>query len=141
MDGAGGSRYGDAAAIRALAARLREQAAEVAAEADRLARLAEATGWTGLAADAMRDRAHDGARALRRTAGLHEDAAEALDRHAAEVQRRTELVAAAERTFEALVDAARDRLGGLVDRFLDQVAPPPSGHRDWLTFELPGFLR
>ncbi|MBC9734257.1 hypothetical protein [Nocardioides marmotae] len=141
MDGAGGNRYGDVAGIRALATRLREQGAEVAAEAERLVRLAEATGWTGRAADAMRERAHDGARGLRRTAGLHEDAAEALDRHAAEVERRLELVAAAERTFAALLDGARDRLGGLVDRLLDQVALPPPGHRDWLTFDLPRFLR
>jgi len=49
----------------------------------------------------------------------------------------------------ALVEAARSRLTGLVglldtvlpdpvDELLARFVPPPSGHRDWLTVELPG---
>lgn len=139
MDGAGdgAGRYGDPGAIRALAARLREQAAEVRSEAERLRGLADAVPWTGRAADAMRERARAGAAGLRRTADLHEDAAEALDRHAAEVERRQAQVAAVERRFHALVDEARDAVGDLLGGLLDRFVPPPSGHRDWLSVDLP----
>ncbi|WKN48778.1 hypothetical protein [Nocardioides sp. Arc9.136] len=140
MDGAGSSRYGDPGAIRALAAGLREQAAAVRSEADRLVGLARAVPWDGLAADALRHRAAAGGSGLRRTAALHDDAADALDRHAAEVEHRLELVAAAEARFRALVAAALDRLGGLgdpVERLLDRFSPPPPGHRDWLDVDLP----
>lgn len=133
MHGAGASRYGDPDAIRALAGRLRDQAAAVRWEADRLLGLATAVPWTGRAADAMRERADARVGRLQRTAALHEDAAEALDRHADEVERRQEQIAAVERRFRALVEGAADLVGGFLDRF----APPPTGHRDWLVVELP----
>ena len=73
----------DTTGIRHLARRLRERADEIRAEAARVRRRADAVPWQGLAADAMR--AHVAVRArprLRATASLHDDAAEALDRHA-----------------------------------------------------------
>lgn len=154
MSGAmSGERYGDTAVIRRLARALRDQAAEIRAEADRLVGLADTTHWTGRAADAMRRRARERASGLRRTASLHDDAADALDRHAREVDRLTELIASTERRVGAMVEAARERLaraasallGGLhglapdpLDRLLDRFVPPPSGHRDWLDVDLPG---
>ena len=70
----------------------------------------------------------------------------ALVRHADEVDRTKALIAAIERKVTALVAAAKDRLAGLVasvlpdpvDEFLDRFVPPPPGHRDWLTVDLPG---
>jgi hypothetical protein len=144
--------YGDTSVIRGLARSLRDQAADIRAEADRLLGQADHTPWTGLAADAMRLRARDRAAALRRTAGLHDDAAQALDRHADAVGRLKELIASIERRVHQLVDAARDRLaslaGGLLgvvpdplDDFLDRFVPPPHGSRDWLDLDLPGVAR
>jgi hypothetical protein len=98
--------YGDTDAVRALARRLAAQAVEIVEEADRLVTQAQACGWSGLAADAMRRRNRDRAAALRRTAAHHEDAADALTRHADAVDRVREVIASAERKVHAV-------LGGL----------------------------
>ena len=137
--------YGDTEAIRALATTIRGHAAAISAEADVLLVRAETTPWEGLAADAMRFRVRAQVVALRHTARLHEDAATALERHADAVDRVKALIAAIERTVMDLVSAAKDRLGGLidavtpdaVDELLARFVPPPSGHRDWLTVDLP----
>lgn len=145
--------YGDTSVIRALARRLREQATDIRAEADSLVAQADAVHWSGLAADAMRHRTRERAAALRRTAGLHEDAADALDHHAHEVDRLKELIAAIERRVHGLVEAARDRLAdlgrGIVDglrhvlpdagdELLERFVPPPPGHKAWLDVDVPG---
>ena len=85
----------DTDSIRALAAAFRERADELRDEAARLDASATDVAWQGLAADAVRERAHDRTAALRRTAGLHEDASEALERHATEVDRTLGLVGSA----------------------------------------------
>jgi hypothetical protein len=100
-----------------------------------------------------RHRTRDRAAALRRTAGLHEDAADALDRHAHEVDRLKDLIASIEHRVRSLVEGARDRLAdighGILDglhhvlpdagdELLDRFAPPSPGSRDWLDVELPG---
>ncbi|MFN8190870.1 MAG: hypothetical protein U0R78_10625 [Nocardioidaceae bacterium] len=151
--GRGTNMYGDTGVIRVLARRMRDQADDLRREADRLVGEAEAVWWTGWAADAMRSRARDRGAALRRTAALHDDAASALERHAAEIDRLKELIAWLERRAHSVVTAARDRLADLgrrllagvrdlvpepIDQLLDRFVPPPSGHRDWLTVELPG---
>ena len=100
---------------------MRGHGAAIDAEADALLARAESTPWSGLAADAMRLRARTQVAALRRTAGLHDEAATALERHADEVDRIKALIAAIEHKVLALVEAAKDRLGGLVDA----VAPRP----------------
>ncbi len=150
--------YGDTTAIRALATRLRERADEVRAEADDLAALAARVPWEGLAADAMRHHARDRAGALRRTALLHDDAAEALDRHAREVDRLKDLIAAIERKVRHLLDAAVDgAVGGAIGGVLGTVRhhllpdalsdrlrdfdPPLPGSREWLDVDLPGLGR
>lgn len=145
--------YGDTSVIRGLARDLRDQAADIRTEADRLVAQADHVHWTGLAADAMRRRTHDRAAALRHSADLHDDAADALDRHAHEVDRLKELIASIERRFHGLVEAARDRLAQLAhsvvdglrhvlpdaaDELLDRFVPPPPGHRAWLDVDLPG---
>lgn len=144
--------YGDTEAIRWLARPMREQAEEIRREADRLLRDAETVPWQGLAADAMRTQARSRTQALRHTARLHEDAADALERHAAEVERVKALIAEIEDAVRALVASARERLAGIagtvsaglglspdpVDELLDRFVPPPPGHRDWLTVDLPG---
>jgi len=73
---------GDPAAIRALARALRRRADEIRDLADQLAQAAGAVAWEGAAADAMRGAVRCGAGGMRRTAGLHDDAADALDHHA-----------------------------------------------------------
>jgi hypothetical protein len=148
--------YGDTRIIRSLAAELREQAADITLEADRLIGLADDCPWTGWAADAMRRRTRDRAATLRRTAHRHEQAAEALRRHAEEVERVKELIDAIEKKVLGLVTAARDRLADLgrdllagvrdvlpdrSDELLARFVPPPPGHRDWLDVDLPGLHR
>jgi hypothetical protein len=152
----GSAMYGDTRVIRNLAAELREQAVDIALEADHLVALTEDCPWTGWAADALRHRSRERAATLRRTAGRHEDAADALSHHADEVDRRKDLIEALERKALGLVAAARERLADLgddllagirevlpdrADQLLDQFAPPPSGHRDWLDVDLPGLRR
>lgn len=148
--------YGDTAVIRRLARGLRAQADEVRAEADALWGRAAAVPWHGLAADAMRAHAGDRVTALRATADLHDRAADALERHAAEVDRLTALIAEIEHRAHRLISAARHRLADLaqhvldglrhllpdpVDELLARFVPPPAGHRDWLTVDLPGLHR
>ena len=148
--------YGDTGVIRGLARRMRDQADDLRGEADTLVGQAEAVWWTGWAADAMRSRARARGSALRRTATLHDDAAQALERHADEVDRLRELIAWVERRVERLVASARERLAGLgrgllnglldvvpdpLDQLLDRFVPPPPGHRDWLAVDLPGLGR
>ena len=138
--------YGDTEAIRGLARTMREQGAALRSEAARLLVRAETVPWHGLAADAMRARVQAQVAALRRTAGLSDDAAAALDRHADAVDRLKVLIAEIERKVTALVAAARNRLAGLltdvlpdpVDELLARFVPPPPGHRDWLLVDLPG---
>lgn len=148
--------YGDTSAIRRLAQSMREQALDIGLEADRLVGQADNTHWTGLAAEAMRARARDRAAALRRSGGLHDDAAQALERHAEAVDRLKELIAAIERRVRSLLDAARGRLADLAhafaeglrdvlpdpaDEWLDRFAAPAPGHRDWLGVDVPGQCR
>ena len=141
--------YGDTEAIRGLARTMREEGAALRVEAEALWARAETVAWTGLAADAMRGRVRAQTDALRRTATLSDDAADALDRHAEEVDRLKALIARIEHQVMALVSAARDRMDGLVDlvdavlpdpvdELLARFDPPPSGHRDWLLVDLPG---
>ena len=148
--------YGDTAVIRRLAGALRHQATDLRQDADGLLAQAESVPWRGWAADTMRTVARERVAALRRTAHAHDVAAEALERHADEVDRLKELIAEIERRVHRLVDAARSRLADLagrvldglrsvlpdpVDELLDRFVAPPSGHLDWLHVELPGLRR
>ncbi len=148
--------YGDPTAIRGLATRLRDQADDLRDQADGLLARAEGVAWRGWAADAMRAHTRDRVAALRQTARAHDDAAQALERHAAEIERLQALIAALERRAHQLVSAARERLAGLAhqlvegvgrllpdprDQALARFAAPPPGHRDWLSVELPGLHR
>jgi hypothetical protein len=131
--------YGDTTTIRALARDLRDRADDIRAAADRLSARADRIAWHGLTADAMRRHAHSRCAALRRTAALHDDAADALDRHAREVDRLKDLIAAIERTVRGLVDAARDKLvPDALDGLFHRFSPPLPGSRDWLGIDLPG---
>ena len=118
--------YGDPTAIRRLAAGLREQAGEIRGEADRLVARTDAAGWLGRGGDALRARVRERALGLRRAAGLHDDAAEALERHAHEVDRLQRLIEEVERRARSLVGAALDAFG-----------PPPRGSVRWLEVEVP----
>ena len=141
--------YGNTEAIRGLARGLRRQADDIRWEADTLLARADAVPWEGVAADAMRCLARHRVSELRRTAALHDDAAGSLDDHADAVDRVKRLIAAIEERVMSLVEAARNRIAGLVDGLvgglvdplddlLDRFVPPPSGHKDWLTVDLPG---
>ena len=83
---------GQTSTIRALARRLRERADEIRDLAARLTASAQGVDWQGVAADAMRAHVGDRVVALHRSARLHEDAADALDRHARAVDLATDLV-------------------------------------------------
>jgi len=130
--------YGDPTAIRRLADALGEQAAEIRTEADRLVSRTDAAGWLGEAGDALRSRVRERALALRRSAVLHDDAADALERHAHEVERLQRLIEEMERRVQRLVEAARDRLDDWTVGWLYRFEPPPRGSRRWLEVEVPG---
>lgn len=145
--------YGDTAAMRRRAAQLREQGTDVRSLADRLVAQVEALPWTGRAAADMRERIKDRAGHLRDCAELHEDAAESLEKHLAEIDKLKDAIAGTERKAGSLVADARTRIAELAshddpagvrreptdaDLVLDQFDPPPPGHKHWLTVSLPG---
>jgi hypothetical protein len=134
--------YGDTAAGRKRAAQLREQAGDVRALAARLVSQAEAVPWHGKAAEAMRERIRERAGHLRAAAAQHDTAAESLSAHVSEVDRLKEAIDLRSRRAATLVEDARTRTseGAAADDdpVLVSFDPPPTGHRDWLTVELPG---
>lgn len=145
--------YGDSAAMRKRASQLREQSTDIRAMADRLVAQIESINWEGRAAADMRSRIHDRAAHLRDCAAQHETAAESLTRHVTEVDRLKDSIDGVERKASSLVADARTRIAqqraqdtpsGVTidptdtDRTLDQFVPPTSGHKDWLSVELPG---
>lgn len=137
--------YGDTSVIRGLARGMRERAGDIRAEADELAGRAEAVPWTGLAADAMRRLARDHATRLRSSADAHDTAADALDRHAREVEYLKDLIAAIEHRALHLLESASGGLAGLVghmlpdavDRWAHGFDPPPHGSVAWLDVAVP----
>jgi hypothetical protein len=144
--------YGDTTVIRGLARRLRDQGEAIRAEADSLAAHAEAVRWSGLAADAMRSLARTHAGDLRQCAVRHGDAAEALDRHAREVDHVEDLIAGIERRVRGVLDGALHAgghaFGGLTDALAHVVpdplehwaqhfVPPPHGSKEWLDVHVP----
>ncbi len=147
--------YGDTDQLRRRVDQLREQGLDVRTLADQLVSRTEGLGWTGRAAESMRVRIHERAARLRDAASDHEVAASSLDRHLTEVRHLQEAIAHREhkaaslvadaRSRIAQVEAANDAAASVVRRVADaddQVlvgfVPPPPGHRDWLSVELPG---
>ena len=149
--------YGDTLVMRKRAAQLREQGEDIRAMAEQLVDhsddVVSANGWSGRAADAMRERVRDRAAHLREAANAHDAAAASLEKHVAECDRLGESISGIERRASSLVADARTRIaraehatdhGGVgatatrEDQALAAFAPPPSGHKEWLTVELPG---
>lgn len=148
--------YGDTDVMRRRADQLREQGSDVRAVADRLVAQAEAIGWSGRAAESMRERVRERAGHLRRAATHHDGAAQALERHLHEVDRLREAIAERERRATSVRDEAEARVAAVrahaeADRAVAIVREPdpddqrllatelpPSGHQDWLNLELPG---
>ena len=133
--------YGDTAAARKRVVQLREQGGDIRAMADRLVAHAEGVSWTGRAAEAMRTRIRERAARLRTAAGHHDTAADSLARHLAEVDSVKDAIETIEHKATALAEDARGRRAGAPapeDAALAAFVPPPTGHRDWLTVELPG---
>lgn len=121
--------YGETDVMRKRVAQLREQGVDIRTLADRLVAHIEGIGWTGRAADSMRARIRERSSCLRDAAAHHDTAAESLERHLFEVDRFKDAIADVERRATSLaVDAPTP----------SNFAPPPSGHRDWLTVQLPG---
>ena len=148
--------YGDTLVMRRRAAQLREQGEDIRTMAEQLVtrsdEVAQESGWTGRAADALRDRVRERAAHLRDAANAHDVAAASLEKHLGECDRLTDSIAGIERRASSLVADASTRVGRLQsshddavrptttreDQALVAFAPPPSGHRDWLDVELPG---
>ena len=140
--------YGDTAAGRKRVAQLREQSGDIRALAARLVAQAEAVPWHGKAADSMRERIKERAHHLRTAAAHHETAADSLAKHLGEVDTLKEAIDARSRKATSLVDDARTRASRSdpgddarpeeSDAALLAFDPPPAGHKDWLTLELPG---
>lgn len=137
--------YGDTGVIRTHARRQHQRAEEIRAEADALTSRVAAVAWTGLAADAMRRLVGEHAAALHRCADAHDRAGVALERHAREVDRVKELIAAIESRVLGVLDSAASGVAGLVghvvpdavDRWARDFDPPPHGSRAWLDVDLP----
>lgn len=149
--------YGDTLVMRRRAAQLREQGEDIRTMAEQLVtrsdEVAQESGWTGRAADALRDRVRERAAHLRDAANAHDVAAASLEKHLGECDRLTESIAGIERRASSLVADAHTRVARLQgspdddavrptatreDQALVAFAPPPSGHKDWLDVELPG---
>ena len=135
--------YGDTAASRKRVAQLREQGGDIRALASRLVSQAEAVPWHGKAADSMRERIQERAHHLRTAAALHETAADSLARHLVEVDRLKEAIDTRVHKATSLVEDARTReseagTADEQDAVLLAFDPPPAGHKDWLTLDLPG---
>jgi hypothetical protein len=138
--------YGDTAAGRKRVAQLREQGGDIRALAARLVSQAEAVPWHGKAADAMRERIKERADHLRTAAAQHETAAESLAKHLGEVDTLKEAIDTRSHKAATLVEDARTRASRAADGARPDGAdaallafdPPPPGHRDWLTTDLPG---
>jgi hypothetical protein len=120
--------YGDTLVMRKRAAQLREQGEDVRAMAEQLVTRSDEVAWTGRAADAMRERVRNRAAHLRDAANAHDTAAASLEKHLAECDRLGEAITGIERRASLLVE----------DGALTSFSPPPSGHKDWLSVELPG---
>jgi len=132
--------YADPNAIRALAGALRARAEEIRAAADQLVGDATAVRWTEQAAEAMRGRAADGASDLRRSALLHDDAAAALERHAAAVEHVQAVIHAVWSRVTGFVADVRSgavSVGDDVARWADDFVAPPAGAPEWLHVDLP----
>ena len=138
--------YGDSAASRKRVAQLREQGGDIRAMADRLVAQAESVPWTGRAAESMRTRIKERASHLRLAAGHHDTAADSLARHASEVDALKDAIETISHKADTLTTDARTRAAqadaagtsGREDAALLAFTPPPAGHKDWLTVELPG---
>lgn len=135
--------YGDTAAGRKRVAQLREQSGDIRALASRLVSQAEAVPWHGKAADSMRERIKERANHLRTAAAHHETAADSLARHLVEVDRLKDAIDTRAHKAASLVEDARTRESEArtaddQDAVLLALDPPPAGHKDWLTIDLPG---
>ena len=141
--------YGDTAAGRKRVAQLREQGGDIRALASSLVAQSEAVPWHGKAADAMRARIKDRANHLRAAAAQHETAAESLAKHLAEVDTLKDAIETRSHKATSLIADARTRAAqhegadqAPDDRDPDfpllAFDPPPAGHKDWLTANLPG---
>jgi uncharacterized protein YukE len=153
--------YGDTESMRRRVSQLREQSTDVRSLADELVARTDALRWTGRAATAMRHRVADRAAQLRRAADGHDRAADALAHHLQVVAETQDRIAEIEQRATTLVEDARTRVARIAatnaagaidatdagsvqrepqpeDALLVAFDPPPSGHRDWLTVELPG---
>jgi len=120
--------YGDSSVIRKRATQVRDQGSDVRALADQLVATTEALSWTGRAARDLHAIVTERASELRAAAAAHATAADLLDRHGQEVARLQEAVAENERRFRDRQTAGELPAG---------TEPPPPGHKDWLTYELP----
>ena len=145
--------YGDTLVMRKRATQLREQGEDIRAMAEQLVTHSDEIAWSGRAADAMRERVRDRAAHLREAANAHDTAAASLDKHVAECDRLGEAITGIERRAASLVADAKTRIARIEsseghdgvrpsatheDQALASFSAPPSGHKDWLTVELPG---
>lgn len=141
--------YGEPGRIREVAERLERRAEQLRATAEELHAATEATGWTSVAADRMREQARLRRDEIRVVARDYDEAAQQVRAHAAEVQRLLDLIATIERQVRAIIGEAVSRVrtalsevaGGIRDaltpgdqddrRLADTPTPPP-GHKEWL---------
>lgn len=103
--------FPDAAALEAVARRIGGHADDLRGRASRLVAAAEGVRWHSTAAAAFRSEVRELACRFRRAAGEVDDAAHALQRHAAAVRRAEAVMRAAERTAVAAIHGVAHVLG------------------------------
>jgi uncharacterized protein YukE len=119
--------YGDTEVMRKHSARLREQADDIRAMADRLLARVESVTWAGRAGEAMRHRVEERSARLREAADRHDLAAASMETHRQLVDELKDSIADTERRATALLE----------DGALPRFEPPAPGHKDWLAVTLP----
>ena len=123
--------YGESDVIRRRVNRLREQADDIRATADKLVGQAEAVPWHGRAAESLRGRMKERATALRSAAEQHDRAGDTLAKHLKQVDLLKEQITEAEARAAVLLTEGL-AVNGSVDGF---EAPEP-GHKNWLEVTL-----
>lgn len=122
--------YGDTAMIRRRSGQLREQGEDLRAVADQLVGRVDAVAWPGRAGEQLRTRIRERAVHLRAVANAHETAADTLQHHARTCENLAEEIDDAERRAQRQLERCDEDVRA-------SFTPPPSGHKDWLTVEIP----
>jgi uncharacterized protein (DUF3084 family) len=119
--------YGDMSQLRAKARTLRAHADDLRARSATVASDAGSMSWNSRAGDALRSRVRDTHDALGQRARALDEAAAALEAHAAAVDHVKDEIAAAERVASSILAAAQHLVANVVHKVEDVAQTAVSG--------------